>query len=127
MVGQTSVIAEQEWEPLDSGLLAEVCWICREELERMLEAANWAPTHGRTEPWRYVVLGQEGMQAFANATLEVRTVPSSNCMYAVWLWNEVTCGKSALTDITLVNPPNGKLRGSVFWSLAFQLDICCCC
>ncbi len=37
----------------------------------MLEAANWAPTHGRTEPWRYTVLGQEGMQAFADLTLEV--------------------------------------------------------
>jgi len=22
----------------------------------MLEAANWAPTHGKTEPWRFVVL-----------------------------------------------------------------------
>ncbi|KAK9863652.1 hypothetical protein WJX84_011796 [Apatococcus fuscideae] len=44
--------------------------VSRQEVERMLEAANWAPTHGRSEPWRYVVLGQDGMQAFANATLE---------------------------------------------------------
>lgn len=22
-------------------------------IELMLEAANWAPTHGKTEPWRY--------------------------------------------------------------------------
>ena len=48
------------------------CCMSREEVERMLEAANWAPTHGRTEPWRYIVLGQEGMQAFANITLEVQ-------------------------------------------------------
>jgi nitroreductase len=27
----------------------------RELLEKMLEAANWAPTHARTEPWRFVV------------------------------------------------------------------------
>lgn len=25
-------------------------------IEEMLEAANWAPTHGKTEPWRFVVL-----------------------------------------------------------------------
>lgn len=26
-----------------------------EVVQRMLEAANWAPTHGRTEPWRFFV------------------------------------------------------------------------
>ena len=25
------------------------------ELETILEAANWAPTHNKTEPWRYIV------------------------------------------------------------------------
>uniref|UniRef100_A0AAV1UMU3 Nitroreductase domain-containing protein n=1 Tax=Peronospora matthiolae TaxID=2874970 RepID=A0AAV1UMU3_9STRA len=27
----------------------------RAVLDKMLEGANWAPTHGRTEPWRFVV------------------------------------------------------------------------
>lgn len=27
----------------------------RAVVEQMLESANWAPTHGRTEPWRFVV------------------------------------------------------------------------
>lgn len=27
----------------------------REHIERMLEGANWAPTHGKTEPWRFIV------------------------------------------------------------------------
>lgn len=27
----------------------------REALDRMLAAANWAPTHGKTEPWRFTV------------------------------------------------------------------------
>lgn len=30
------------------------------ELETLLEAANWAPTHGKTEPWRYVVVSGYG-------------------------------------------------------------------
>lgn len=29
--------------------------ISREILELLFEAANWAPTHGMTEPWRFVV------------------------------------------------------------------------
>ncbi|RLN15106.1 hypothetical protein BBJ28_00021279 [Nothophytophthora sp. Chile5] len=27
----------------------------RAVMEKMLESANWAPTHGRTEPWRFVI------------------------------------------------------------------------
>ena len=26
-------------------------------IEEALAAANWAPTHGKTEPWRFVVVG----------------------------------------------------------------------
>ena len=32
-------------------------------VELMLEAANWAPTHGRTEPWRFVVYHGAGRGA----------------------------------------------------------------
>ena len=36
-----------------------------EVLERCFEAANWAPTHGKTEPWRFVVFsGSEGVAKF---------------------------------------------------------------
>ncbi|MBO0342465.1 MAG: nitroreductase family protein [Allomuricauda sp.] len=30
--------------------------ISRETIEKILEAANWAPTHKKTEPWRFKVL-----------------------------------------------------------------------
>ena len=30
--------------------------IAKENLEKILEAANWAPTHKKTEPWRFKVL-----------------------------------------------------------------------
>lgn len=35
-----------------------------EVVARLLEAANWAPTHGKTEPWRFVVLSDNGLRAF---------------------------------------------------------------
>ena len=34
----------------------------------MLEAANWAPTHGRTEPWRFVVLSEDALQDMIRLT-----------------------------------------------------------
>ena len=30
--------------------------ISDEDMRTILEAANWAPTHNKTQPWRYVVL-----------------------------------------------------------------------
>lgn len=43
----------------------------REQVEQLLEAANWAPTHGRTEPWRFVVLGKAGQQQMLDLSLKV--------------------------------------------------------
>ena len=34
-------------------------------LAAILENANWAPTHGMTEPWRFFVFAQEGRQRLA--------------------------------------------------------------
>lgn len=38
-------------------------------VEKMLEAARWAPTHGLTEPWRFVVFEGEARGALAEAVL----------------------------------------------------------
>jgi nitroreductase len=33
----------------------------------MLDAANWAPSHGKTEPWRFVVYSGAGRQGLSDA------------------------------------------------------------
>ena len=38
--------------------------IAPEIIAQMLEAANWAPTHGFTEPWRFVVFEGEKAKSF---------------------------------------------------------------
>lgn len=43
----------------------------REMIEQLLEAANWAPTHGKTEPWRWVVLSEDGLQDMIKVTDQV--------------------------------------------------------
>ena len=50
-------------------------FVCREQVSQLLEASNWAPTHGKTEPWRYVVIGQEHMQEMLDLTVGVRAGP----------------------------------------------------
>jgi nitroreductase len=42
-----------------------------DEVRLLLEAANWAPTHKRTEPWRFVVFkGQAAIKQVLDATVE---------------------------------------------------------
>lgn len=38
--------------------------IPRAELEKLLSLGDWAPTHARTEPWRFMVYGGEAMKKF---------------------------------------------------------------
>jgi nitroreductase len=38
--------------------------IPEEQLSDILHLANWAPTHGLTEPWRFIVYGGARVQAF---------------------------------------------------------------
>lgn len=45
----------------------------REVLERMLDAAVWAPNHRLTEPWRFYVLQGDGKRRFAEIRRAVRT------------------------------------------------------
>lgn len=35
-----------------------------EQVQELLELADWAPTHGRTEPWRFVVYSGHALKAF---------------------------------------------------------------
>uniref|UniRef100_A0A7S1LFL9 Nitroreductase domain-containing protein n=1 Tax=Alexandrium catenella TaxID=2925 RepID=A0A7S1LFL9_ALECA len=44
--------------------------IADEDIQLLLEGANWAPTHKRTEPWRFVVFRGEGMNRVLEATVE---------------------------------------------------------
>lgn len=53
--------------------------ISRDTLERLLDAATWAPNHGHTEPWRfYVVHGADKLAAMnerVQATLDAMAKP----------------------------------------------------
>ena len=48
----------------------------------MLEAANWAPTHGKTEPWRFVVLDRAAALDLVDKSIEVRHCARARCELA---------------------------------------------
>lgn len=37
------------------------------EIEQIIQAGSWAPTHCRTEPWRFTIFAGEGRQKLQNA------------------------------------------------------------
>lgn len=41
--------------------------VSKEQIEQILEAGNWAPSHHMTEPWRFIVMTGEGRQKLAQA------------------------------------------------------------
>lgn len=61
----------------------------RSIIEAMLEAANWAPTHGRTEPWRFVVLGRQAQEDMIDLTLKVCRRTSGLIYRACFLWSQL--------------------------------------
>lgn len=58
--------------------------ITEEELQKILESANWAPNHKNTEPWRFKVMRGESRLKLAdyligkNAELEDKPSPFKN-------------------------------------------------
>lgn len=48
----------------------------RATLETLLEAANWAPSHGHTEPWRFIVFEGEARRGLFEAAVSTVVDPS---------------------------------------------------
>lgn len=44
--------------------------ISKQDIETVLEAANWAPTHKRTEPWRFKIFHGESQERLGNFMAE---------------------------------------------------------
>jgi len=42
-----------------------------QQIRQLLELANWAPTHGLTEPWRFVVYSREAVREFCRQQADI--------------------------------------------------------
>jgi len=45
--------------------------ISNEQVTELLKLANWAPTHGRTEPWRFIVYSGDKVKEFCHQHAEL--------------------------------------------------------
>lgn len=51
--------------------------IPKEIINKILEAANWAPTHGCTEPWRFFIFSDESLAEFGERIIEIMSEAAS--------------------------------------------------
>jgi nitroreductase len=69
--------------------------ISKEEILNILESANWAPTHKRTEPWRFKVFhgtSQVALGKFMAETYKETTENFSELTYNKFMDNPVKAG-----------------------------------
>ena len=68
-------------------------------IEQMLEAANWAPSHGDTEPWRFTVFAGAGRaalaQLFEQAQSEAESARKRAFAAPVWIAIGMVPGRKA--------------------------------
>jgi len=115
--------------------------ILKEELEKLLDAANWAPTHRRTEPWRFKVFyseeSREKLSVFLSETYaKITEKPSevkmrkiaekplqSGCVMAICMqrdlkesvpeWEEIAATSMAVQNMWLLSQ---ELGIGMYWS-----------
>ncbi|WP_266206108.1 nitroreductase family protein [Pontibacter kalidii] len=53
-----------------------------EQITQLLQLADWAPTHGHTEPWRFIVYADKALKTFCqnHAELYRQNIPSEKFM-----------------------------------------------
>lgn len=56
------------------------------QIEQLLNLANWAPTHGFTEPWRFIIFKDKAVQRFCDdhANLYKQNTPSEKFIQATY-------------------------------------------
>lgn len=91
----------------------------REIIERMLEAAVWAPNHHLTQPWEFIVLTGQGKQRFAEIRSEFRRtlLPDPSGPAAARVLNKVyadAMAASAIIVVTTTAPEDPDLRDDDF-------------
>jgi len=75
-------------------------------IEQMLENANWAPTHKKTEPWRFTVFTGEGLQKLGN--------------YQAELYRKVTTADGTFTEKKYENLKTKPLKSSHIIALGMK-------
>jgi nitroreductase len=84
----------------------------KEKIEKMLEAARWAPNHHKTEPWHFYVLSGKGRdrlgKAYGQINLEKLTDPSASEREQVMQAGLNKARRSPIVIVVTVEPDDGE-------------------
>lgn len=95
-------------------------------IEQMLEAANWAPSHGDTEPWRFTVFAGEGRAALAELFEKAHQEDAANNPQACSRESARKRAFAAGVWISIGMVPGRKADGSLLMSEEEELMAVAC-
>ena len=75
--------------------------IAAEDITAILEAARWAPTHKKTQPWRFVVIRSDARARLADAIGEAYTAHTEK-------FSEITFDKLTSVSFSATNHEEGQ-------------------
>jgi len=80
-----------------------------EQVEQLLELADWAPTHGNTEPWRFIVYTGEQAKTFClqHAGLYMKVTPPE--IFLQSNYNKILHNGDKVSHIIVAAMQRGKL------------------
>lgn len=141
--GQVLELVKTRRSVFPKDMTGEAGAITKQQLEMMLDAARWAPTHKLTEPWHFVVLAGAAKAAFEELTInlcqqrldpekaeatvaklrrkQAKDWPKVHCYIAICLkrhqevpeWEEIAAVACAVQNMALVGSSMG-VHG--YWS-----------
>lgn len=84
----------------------------KEQIDLMLEAANWAPNHGSTEPWRFYVYSGDSKNKLLNEIAEIYKATTSPEKFLESKYNrfqERAEKTSFVIAVTMLHGTNSKI------------------
>ncbi|UAY53669.1 nitroreductase [Ferruginibacter albus] len=86
-----------------------------EQVEKLLELADWAPNHGNTEPWRFIVYAGAAAKSFCkdHADLYKRMIPAENFMQGSY--DKIIENGNHASHIIVAVMQRGKLPKIPLW------------
>lgn len=80
-----------------------------EQINQLLELADWAPTHGNTEPWRFVVYGGEGVKTFSKDHADMYKLVTSPEKYLQANYDKILHNGDKVSHIIIAIMQRGNL------------------
>ncbi len=84
----------------------------KEQVERLINAAKWAPTHRLTQPWRFSVFMEEGLKKIGAFHSELYKSKMSEDQFSTMKYNKIIdrCEKSsAIIIVGVKKDPDAKV------------------